>query len=208
MHRIASRREHGSRIARAQRLPHPSSLLRQRPIARCSIALPRTLRQGCDVHHTIPPNAQKVICSPSQCTANLGEVSPTRLLSLASSRETLALSRLIWDSTHGGSQRWLEPRLPSVRFLDALIVVLSLPLWIPSAHTTLGGSGTQNGITITQNFSSVHYVDTKTSPFPTGFYAAYKVTNNTNADLEDVWVTLGSFTGSTVYLSHTAGSST
>jgi len=85
--------------------------------------------------------------------------------------------------------------------LAAWLVVLSVVLWMPSAHAALGGSTTQNGITITQNFSSVYYVDTKTSPFPTGFYAAYDVTNDTNADLDDVWVTLGNFTGNPIYLS-------
>src|SRR5262245_42781668 len=44
----------------------------------------------------------------------------------------------------------------------------------------LGASVTQNNVTITQNFSSVYYVDTKTSPFPTGFYAAYNITNNSS----------------------------
>ena len=85
----------------------------------------------------------------------------------------------------------------AIRLIASLCMALSM--W--SAHAALGGSATQNGITITQNFSSVYYVDTKTSPYPTGFYAAYNITNNSSAAFSDVWVTLGNFTGSTVYLS-------
>jgi hypothetical protein len=84
------------------------------------------------------------------------------------------------------------------------IVFLSFLLQASRAYAALGGSVTQNGVTITQNFSSVYYVDTKTSPYPTGFYAAYNITNNSASALSDVWVTLGSFTGTTVYLSHGA----
>src|SRR5579859_2464423 len=84
-----------------------------------------------------------------------------------------------------------------LRFTAILWLILPLDL----AHAALGGSATQNGITITQNFSSVYYVDTKTAPYPTGFYAVYNVTNNTSSAFDDVWVTLGNFTGNTIYLS-------
>ncbi|WP_263416512.1 choice-of-anchor D domain-containing protein [Terriglobus albidus] len=86
------------------------------------------------------------------------------------------------------------------------VISLMAILWMmvclsSSAYAVLGSSTTQNGITITQNFSSVYYVDTKTSPYPTGFYAVYNITNNNSTALSDVWVTLGNFAGSTVYLS-------
>ncbi len=87
------------------------------------------------------------------------------------------------------------------RFAACLAAVVALAWSVSSAHAALGGSATQNGITITQNYSSVYYVDTKTSPYPEGFYAAYQVTNQSGVALEDVWVTLGNFSGSTVYLS-------
>src|SRR5579884_351153 len=81
------------------------------------------------------------------------------------------------------------------------IAILWMAFSVCRANAVLGSSATQNNITITQNYSSVYYVDTKTSPFPTGFYAAYEITNNSSSDLADVWVTAGNFTGSTVYLS-------
>jgi Bacterial Ig-like domain (group 3)/Abnormal spindle-like microcephaly-assoc'd, ASPM-SPD-2-Hydin/HYDIN/CFA65/VesB-like, Ig-like domain/Cep192 domain 4 len=91
----------------------------------------------------------------------------------------------------------------SIRMMLAIrrIAFLWIVLSIHCAQAALGGSITQNGITITQNFSSVYYVDTKTSPFPTGYYAVYNITNNTGSAFQDIWVTLGNFTGTTVYLS-------
>ena len=82
-----------------------------------------------------------------------------------------------------------------------VIAVILLACATNAAYASLGSSITQNAITVTQNFSSVYFVDTKTSPYPTGFYAVYNVTNNSSSDLADVWVTVGNFTGSTVYLS-------
>src|SRR5215831_3701928 len=63
-------------------------------------------------------------------------------------------------------------------FATVVTVASATPAGAPPHPMVLGASTTQNNITITQNFSSVYYVDTKTAPFPTGFYAVYNITNN------------------------------
>ena len=55
-------------------------------------------------------------------------------------------------------------------------------------------------ITITRTSSSVFYFDTKNTPQLTGMYAAYQIQNSGGTAYEDLWVSLGSFTGSTIGL--------